>query len=139
MKNSNEKGFSLIELLLVCVIIGIVAAVAVPNFMKGMRAAENGATVGVLRTIHSTQVSFYSQNNRFGRLAELNPMVGNGLGTLVDPKIFRGRATFEMSPGVPTDEELRTKYVISASVLHTDTLTYIYELSHVGVIEQVQP
>jgi general secretion pathway protein G len=50
-KLSNEKGFSLIELLLVVVIIGIVAALAVPALQKGIRSAENGTTFATMRTI----------------------------------------------------------------------------------------
>ena len=41
MKRSTEKGFSLIKLLIVVVIIGIIAALAVPAFQKGIIAAEN--------------------------------------------------------------------------------------------------
>lgn len=139
MKTNLEKGFSLIELLLVVVIIGIVAAVGVPNLVKGIKAAENGSTISSLRVIHSTQVSFYSQNGRFGRLSEINSMIGGGLGTVVDPKIIRGQVTFESSPANPTDDDLRTRYLVTATVPHSSTLTYKYELSQTGEIMQVDP
>ena len=44
MKN-NQKGFSLIELILVVSMIGIIAAIAVPSLTKAVAAAENGSTV----------------------------------------------------------------------------------------------
>ena len=139
MQNRSEKGFSLIELLLVVVIIGIVAAIGVPNLLKGIKAAENGTTISSLRVIHSTQVSFYTQNGRFGRLSEINRLVGNGIGTDVSPKIVRGQVTFEMSPAEPTDEQLKTRYFVTAIVPHTSTFVYKYELSQTGEIEQVAP
>src|SRR5688572_19924742 len=63
MGNRNENGFSLVELLLVVVIIGIIAAIGIPALQKGVKAAENGSTFGVMRTIASTQLNFYSSNN----------------------------------------------------------------------------
>jgi prepilin-type N-terminal cleavage/methylation domain-containing protein len=138
MKN-NEQGFSLIELLLVVVIIGIVAAMAVPAFQKGIWAAENGTAVSNLRTINSTQVSFFTQNNRFGRLAEINPIVGNGLGTLVGDRIVRGKFVFEMAPLTPTDAELKDEYVVTATRAVVGELTYVYELNQTGEIRQVLP
>src|SRR5512139_1879590 len=103
MNKNRQTGFSLIELLLVVVIIGLVAAMAVPAYQKGMWAAENGSAFGSLRTIASTQVSFYTQNNRFGRLDEINAVLGNGVGTVVGDKLIRGKYVFEMTPGRPTD------------------------------------
>ena len=139
MNKRNEGGFSLIELLLVVAIICIVAAIAVPAFQKGLWAAENGRAVATMRTINSTQVAFYSQNNRFGRLKELQPMVGNGLGTTVGEKVVRGGYLFEMDPVLPSDEELKTEFSVSATRSITGDTTYMYKLTHTGEIEQILP
>ena len=139
MEKQNETGFSLIELLLVVVIIGIVAAVAVPAFQKGLWAAENGSAFATLRTIGSTQVAFYSQNDRFGRLTELQRLLSNSIGTTVDPRVVRGRYIFEMNPVTPTDAELKREYSITATRTVTGDLVYKYELTHTGEIVQILP
>ena len=115
MKSKRESGFSLIELLIVVVIIGIVASVAVPALQKGLRAAENGNTFATMRTIASTQVNYFSQNNRFGRLTEVNNLLSSSIGTNSGNDINRGRFVLSMSPAVPTDLELRNGYTITAT------------------------
>lgn len=129
----------MIELLLVCVIIGIIAAVAIPGYQKSRRAAENGATFANLRTISSTQVTFYTQNNRFAKLTELQPILGNGLGLTVGDKVFRGSYTLEMNPPVPTDAELSKEYVISATRQLPGEDLFRYEVTQSGRIVQVRP
>jgi type IV pilus assembly protein PilA len=132
MKMKNENGFSLIELLLVVVIIGIVAALAVPAFQKGIIAAENRNIAATMRTMNSSQAMFFSQNQRFARLGELNAISGNSLGTMVATQMQRGKFMFEMDGGNPTDAELRDGYTISA-FRDVGGVTYRFELTNSGV------
>lgn len=138
MKGSHQKGFSLIELLVVVVIVGIIAALAVPALQKGIRSAENGSTFATLRSISSTQIQFYSQNNRFGTLPELQAVMSGGIGVTTGDRVVRGRYVFEMPPDT-TPETLANEYVISAVRSVSDDVTYRYELNQTGKITQILP
>jgi prepilin-type N-terminal cleavage/methylation domain-containing protein len=72
----KQKGFSLIELLIVVAIILIIAAIAIPNLLRSRIAANEASAVGSLRTINTSEVTYASTFPSVGfasNLATLGP------------------------------------------------------------------
>ena len=63
---NKERGFSLIELLIVVAIIGIISAIAIPNLLKSRQAANEAAALSGVRTIGTAQATFQSTKG-FGK------------------------------------------------------------------------
>ena len=62
MQNKNRKGFTLIELLIVVVIIGILAAIAIPKFANTKQKAYSATMKGDLRNLATAQEGYASDN-----------------------------------------------------------------------------
>jgi type IV pilus assembly protein PilA len=73
----KQKGFSLIELLIVVAIILIIAAIAIPNLMRSKMAANQSSAVGSLRTINTAEVTFQTNYPSVGYAATLAALGGS--------------------------------------------------------------
>jgi len=70
----KRRGFSLIELLIVVAIILIIITIALPKLSRARMYSQETAAIAAIRTLHTAQVQFYSQYNRYAAsLAELGP------------------------------------------------------------------
>ena len=67
MKSGGSKGFTLIELMIVVAIIGILAAIAIPNFLKYMSKSKQTEAKTNLKGIYTVEMSYFTEHNTFAR------------------------------------------------------------------------
>ncbi|HVA93786.1 MAG TPA: prepilin-type N-terminal cleavage/methylation domain-containing protein [Candidatus Dormibacteraeota bacterium] len=74
IQRNKQKGFSLIELLIVVAIILIIAAIAIPNLLRSKMAANEASAVGSMRTINTSAVAYSTTYGTYpAALSDLGP------------------------------------------------------------------
>ena len=84
MSRNARKGFTLIELLIVVVIIGILAAIAIPKFANTKEKAYVASMKSDLRNLVTAQEAYFSDNTLYGTIASLGTNFKASTGVTVD-------------------------------------------------------
>jgi type IV pilus assembly protein PilA len=97
-RNCRQRGFSLIELLIVVAIILILAAIAVPKLNQNRMFTQETAAIRMIGTIHTAQTQYYSQFSRYAQtLQELGPpqsgQAGPSAADLIPGDLAAGKKT----------------------------------------------
>ena len=79
----KQKGFSLIELLIVVAIILIIAAIAITNLLRARIAANESSAVASIRTLNTAQISYNSAYPTVGFAASLTNLAGTCTGSTI--------------------------------------------------------
>ena len=64
-KAKDQKGFTLVELMIVVAIIGILAAIAIPQFAKYRARAQNTAALSDLRNLRTDMEGYYAEHQQY--------------------------------------------------------------------------
>jgi prepilin-type N-terminal cleavage/methylation domain-containing protein len=142
MRNNRQKGFSLIELLIVVAIILIIAAIAIPNLIRSKMAANEASAVATLRTYNTSIVAYSTtyQTDPATNLSQLGPAAtpSSTAADLVDSLL--GSATpvksgysFTYSAGTPANGVV-SQYSIVAVPTSTSTGQRKFFTDQSGVI-----
>ena len=68
MKLRNRKGFTLIELMIVVAIIGILAAIAIPNFLRFQAKSKQSEARELLSTVYTAEMAYFAEQNSYAAL-----------------------------------------------------------------------
>ncbi len=132
---TNQRGFSLIDLLLVIVIVALLSTIAIPSLMNASQADEAADAVTTLRKMSMTQASYHHREGRFARLSELNEFSGNKLGTTKGWYMETGGYQYLLFPN--STDILETEYTILAVKFENNKPVSAYLVREDGIIEQL--
>src|SRR5215475_8409211 len=141
----KQKGFSLIELLIVVAIILIIAAIAIPNLIKSKMAANEAAAVGALRTFTTAEIAYSTACPNIGFTAALNDLgtaaTCPGGNNQIDPQLQTGSKSgysFALTASPSGTSTANVLFTAVADPLGPSSGTRHFFVDQTGVIRYTQ-
>ncbi|MFZ0818696.1 MAG: prepilin-type N-terminal cleavage/methylation domain-containing protein [Candidatus Acidiferrales bacterium] len=122
----TQKGFSLIELLIVVAIILIIAAIAIPNLLRARISANEASGVSSLRTINTACITYNSTYGTYPpAISDLGPVASGSIPTSTQSDLLD--EVLAPASGVPQKSGYNFTYAVGASnatyTVHADPVT----------------
>jgi len=129
-RDENDEGFTLIELLVVIIIIGILAAIAIPTFLNQRKKGWDAASKAELKSIATAQESYATDaNGTYLAVADATTAAKEGEKTL-KAEGYNISEPFRISPGTFKVDASGTTYC--AQLSHKSQPTVVWSLSNTG-------
>lgn len=143
MKNTktvrNSSGFTLVELMIVVVIIGILAALAIPRFMRATTKAKQSEAKGILKQIYTMQVGYRVDHDAYfstaiAANADVNPTAFADLGLGVEIML-----TAKYTYTITSTDAGATNFTATATsgILDDDATADTWTINQAGVLSVV--
>ena len=134
-KKNGEKGFTLIELLVVIIIIGILAAIALPSFLNQTTKAKQSEAKTYVATISKTQQAYFTEKGTF---APALTFLSLGTPTATDNYSYIPLSTTDVAVAVGTST-LKPNLKVYYGRVSTGSITAISELYSNSIICETEP